>query len=231
MIRLRQVSKSYFVGGEWLTVLDKVDLTIEEGEFISIMGPSGSGKSTLMHILGCLDLPTEGDYWFRNTHVSATPLPSLATIRNREIGFVFQNFHLLPRMSAARNVELPMLYANVSKSERRLRTTSLLNQMGLEARYHHLPSELSGGQKQRVAIARALANRPSLILADEPTGALDSNTGGEIMALFGRLHKAGSTIVLITHDEQVASAANRIVRVADGRIVADSLSVAGGEPI
>jgi putative ABC transport system ATP-binding protein len=221
MISLQNVSKRYFVGGEWLTVLDQVNVTIEEGEFVSIMGPSGSGKSTLMHILGCLDLPTEGDYWFRDTKVSAEPLSSLANIRNREIGFVFQNFHLLPRMSAARNVELPMIYGGVPKAERRMRTESLLREMGLDTRMGHKPSELSGGQKQRVAIARALANQPSLVLADEPTGALDSATGKDIMALFGRMHAAGSTIVIITHDEQVARAADRIIRVADGRIMSE----------
>lgn len=222
MIELREVSKRYRVGLEVLDVLRDVSLTIAQGEFVSIMGPSGSGKSTLMHILGCLDTPTSGTYRLRGQAVESLSPTELAELRNQEIGFVFQNFHLLPRMSALRNVELPLAYAGVQKRQRRQRAEALLAKMGLEDRVNHLPNELSGGQKQRVAIARALANEPAILLADEPTGALDSVTGQEIMQLFRFLHDTGVTVVVITHDANVASAADRTVHLHDGRVMDES---------
>lgn len=221
MIELRQVCKEYFVGQERLTVLRDIDLTIDDGEFVSIMGPSGSGKSTLMHIIGCLDVPSRGHYQLRGQPVEQMTPDALARIRNREIGFVFQNFHLLPRMSALKNVELPLIYGNVPRSERRQRALALLEDMGLSDRVEHLPSALSGGQRQRVAIARALANQPGLLLADEPTGALDSTTGRDIMTLFQRLNQRGVTVVVITHDADVAACARRVVRLTDGQIWSD----------
>lgn len=204
-----------------LDALCDVDLDIADGEFVSIMGPSGSGKSTLMHMLGCLDVPTTGDYMLDGQLVRGLSSVELAHLRNRKIGFVFQNFHLLPRMSARRNVELPLIYAGVPKRERRERASALLAQVGLSDRDNHLPNELSGGQRQRVAIARALANQPSILLADEPTGALDSVTGRDIMERFRALNQSGVTVVVITHDRDVASAADRIIRLQDGRIVDD----------
>jgi putative ABC transport system ATP-binding protein len=225
VILLENLSKSYEVAGETLTVLKNITLRIADGEFVSVMGPSGSGKSTLMHILGCLDLPTSGSYILDEEDVAKRSRRDLAEVRNTSIGFVFQNFHLLPRMSAVRNVELPMVYAGVRKAERRARARALLEQVGLADRIKHLPNELSGGQKQRVAIARALANQPRLLLADEPTGALDQTTGLEIMALFESLHQAGMTIVVITHDPDVAKQAGRIIRLVDGVIQGEE----GGE--
>ena len=225
MIQLQHISKYYRVGSDFLTALSDVSLHIAAGEFVSIMGPSGSGKSTLMHILGCLDVPSDGEYQLRGQPVSRLSNAELAALRNREIGFVFQNFHLLARMSAQRNVELPLVYAGMPRKERRERAESLLAQVGLSDRARHAPNELSGGQKQRVAIARALANRPSLLLADEPTGALDTTTGQELMDLLRGLHDQGVTIVVITHDPDVAAAADRIVRIKDGRIVADEQEV------
>ncbi|WAH38198.1 ABC transporter ATP-binding protein [Alicyclobacillus dauci] len=218
MITLRCVTKSYTVGDQELTVLKDVDMTIRQGEFVSVMGPSGSGKSTLMHILGCLDTPTSGSYQLDGQEVAHLTKRDLAEVRNRSIGFVFQNFHLLPRMSAVRNVELPMTYAGVKRTERRHRALELLEQVGLGARARYLPNALSGGQKQRVAIARALANHPRLLLADEPTGALDQRTGQEIMSMFQALHASGMTIVIITHDPNVAAAAQRTIRLVDGVI-------------
>ncbi|WP_067927932.1 ABC transporter ATP-binding protein [Alicyclobacillus shizuokensis] len=219
MIELSGVTKRYRSGEEWLTVLDDVHLTVEAGEFVSIMGPSGSGKSTLMHILGCLDVPTSGSYRLFGRSIEQLSAQELAWVRNQEIGFVFQNFHLLPRMTAQKNVELPMMYAGVPRRERHRRALELLAQVGLADWAHHLPNALSGGQKQRVAIARALANRPALLLADEPTGALDSATGQEIIDLFLSLNVDGMTVVLITHDADVARRARRIVRIQDGRLV------------
>lgn len=219
MIVLSQVTKSYTVGDETLTVLNHVDLTIEQGEFVSVMGPSGSGKSTLMHILGCLDTPTSGSYQLNGQEVANLTRRELAILRNQSIGFVFQNFHILPRMSALRNVELPMSYAGVHRAQRRARAMHLLTQVGLGERARHLPNALSGGQKQRVAIARALTNEPQLLLADEPTGALDQTTGQDIMTLFHQLHQSGMTIVIITHDLNVAAHAQRTIRLVDGVIV------------
>jgi putative ABC transport system ATP-binding protein len=219
MMELRSVSKSYVTGDQVIQVLKNVTLSVHPGEFVYIMGPSGSGKSTLMHIMGCLDVPTEGSYRFRGVPVETQSGVELARLRNQEIGFVFQNFHLLPRMTARRNVELPLVYAGVRKEARRARAEQLLSDVGLSDRMNHYPNELSGGQKQRVAIARALANRPSVLLADEPTGALDSTTGRGIMELFQRLNDAGMTIVVITHDPNVARYAKRILYLVDGEIV------------
>lgn len=218
MIELSHVSKWYTVGDQPMTVLDDVNLTIQSGEFVSIMGPSGSGKSTLMHILGCLDVPSSGTYRLTGRNVEAMTPTELARIRNQEIGFVFQNFHLLPRVSALKNVELPLVYAGMARKRRMERARELLSEVGLENRAGYLPNELSGGQKQRVAIARALANEPALLLADEPTGALDSTTGQEIMSLFGSLNQRGVTVVVITHDVGVAAYAKRTVRIMDGRV-------------
>jgi putative ABC transport system ATP-binding protein len=221
VIELSNVSKSYPVGDTFLTVLKDIHLSVESGEFVAIMGPSGSGKSTLMHILGCLDMPTTGTYLLNGRRVNDLSAQELAHVRNKEIGFVFQNFHLLPRMTALQNVELPLVYAGVPRRARRERAAELLASLGLKDRMGHYPNELSGGQKQRVAIARALANQPSLLLADEPTGALDSATGGDIMRLFRDLNQLGMTIVLITHDAEVAMNASRIVRIRDGEIIGD----------
>lgn len=225
LIRLEGIWKEYPAGLGRLTVLQDINLAIEAGEFVSIMGPSGSGKSTLMHILGCLDVPTRGAYYLGGRDVSGLNGLELARIRNREIGFVFQNFHLLPRMSALRNVELPLVYAGVSRRVRRAEAERRLTEVGLADRMDHRPNMLSGGQKQRVAIARALANRPRLLLADEPTGALDTQTGREIMELFQALNRQGVTVVVITHDAEVAAYARRIVRLRDGRLVGEG----GGE--
>ncbi|WP_026975007.1 ABC transporter ATP-binding protein [Alicyclobacillus contaminans] len=218
MIVLRHVWKTYTVGGEPLHVLRDVTLDVAAGEFVAIMGPSGSGKSTLMHILGCLDVPTRGTYHLDNQPVHEWHGRALAHVRNRDIGFVFQHFHLLPRMTALRNVELPMIYAGRPRAERRRQARQLLAQVGMEERAHHYPNQLSGGQRQRVAIARALANGPRLLLADEPTGALDSATGRGILELFRQLNQQGMTIVMITHDPSVAAAAHRIVHLVDGRV-------------
>ncbi|MCL6548598.1 MAG: ABC transporter ATP-binding protein [Alicyclobacillus sp.] len=225
MIRLTGVSKRYPSGEGYLTVLSDIHLSIQSGEFVSIMGPSGSGKSTLMHILGCLDVPSSGEYYLRGRAVSGLDSRELARIRNQEIGFVFQNFHLLPRMTALRNVELPLVYAGVPRRTRRLEAERRLAEVGLGDRLEHHPNMLSGGQKQRVAIARALVNHPSLLLADEPTGALDTRTGQEIMELFRALNRQGVTVVVITHDPEVASYAQRVIRLRDGHIVDGS---AGG---
>lgn len=222
MIELKHVGKRYRIGQEQLDVLQDVNLYIDKGEFVSIMGPSGSGKSTLMHVMGCLDVPSTGSYSLDGVPVETLSGDALARVRNSDIGFVFQNFFLLPRMTAQRNVELPMIYRGIAKRDRQERAAQLLDRVGLGDRASHLPSELSGGQKQRVAIARALANEPSIVLADEPTGALDQKTGMEIMALFQSLHEAGVTIILITHDAAVASHADRVIRLVDGHIVDDT---------
>ncbi|MCL6517399.1 ABC transporter ATP-binding protein [Alicyclobacillus sp.] len=219
MMVVDRVSKWYEVGGQRLTVLHRVSFEVYPGEFVSIMGPSGSGKSTLMHILGCLDQPSEGRYILGGRPVSGLSGDELARVRNREIGFVFQNFHLLPRMTALRNVELPLVYAGVGRQARRAVARARLAEVGLADRMDHFPNALSGGQKQRVAIARALVNEPSILLADEPTGALDTRTGREILNIFQELNRRGVTVVVITHDPGVARHAARILHVLDGRLV------------
>jgi putative ABC transport system ATP-binding protein len=215
------LKRRYRMGRETVEALRGVDLAIERGEYAAIIGPSGSGKSTLMNILGCLDRPDDGSYWLNGERVSDMSDRQLARIRNREIGFVFQSFALLPRATAAQNVELPLLYARVPRRDRARRATEALEQVGLADRARHRPAELSGGQRQRVAIARALVTRPSLLLADEPTGNLDTATGEDILALFDALHRAGNTVIVVTHEADVAARAGRTLRVLDGRIVAD----------
>ena len=221
IIHLDNIRKSYFMGKQELQVLKGISLDIQKNEYVALMGPSGSGKSTLMNILGCLDSPTGGDYYLNGHQVSKMIDNDLAEIRNREIGFVFQQFNLLPRLSAVENVALPLIYSGVTKKQRTERAMSVLEQVDLADRSHHRPNELSGGQCQRVAIARALVNNPSLVLADEPTGNLDSKTSYEIMSIFGKIQQAGNTIVLVTHEEDIARYARRIVRLRDGVIETD----------
>jgi putative ABC transport system ATP-binding protein len=221
VIQIDNVTKLYRMGSETIHALRGVSLQIRRNEYLAIMGPSGSGKSTLMNMLGCLDTPTAGLYEFNSKSVASMTDDELADIRNREIGFVFQTFNLLPRSDALHNVELPLIYAGVRPSDRRTRAFHALESVGLSERIHHKPNELSGGQRQRVAIARALVNRPSIILADEPTGNLDSKTGVEIMALFEELYAQGNTLIVVTHEEDVARHARRIVRLRDGLIESD----------
>ena len=223
MIRLENVTKTYDQGELAVQALRGIDLELQKGQMTAIIGPSGSGKSTLMHILGCLDTPSSGTYELEGQDVAQLSPFQLAGIRNRKVGFVFQTFNLLPRASLLRNVELPLLYAGVPAGERRERAAAALAQVGLGDRARHKPSELSGGQRQRAAIARALVNRPSLILADEPTGNLDSKTGAEILQLFHELHARGESIVIVTHDPRVAEACQRVVRIVDGRVEEDRL--------
>lgn len=230
MIRLESITKSFLVGKDSINVLNKITLTIEEGEFVAIMGPSGSGKSTLMNIIGCLDKPSSGQYFLGGEDVSHYNDKELARVRNQSIGFVFQQFHLLPRLTALKNVELPMIYAGVSKSERQSRSEEALRKMGLDDRLDHLPNALSGGQKQRVAIARSIVNRPKLILADEPTGALDTKTSKSIMEQFRELNEEGVTIVVVTHEPEVAEYANRIILVRDGMVQVPSAPERGQRP-
>jgi putative ABC transport system ATP-binding protein len=227
VITIRGVTKLYKMGEEIVYALRGVDLDIHRGEYLAVMGPSGSGKSTLMNMLGCLDTPSAGHYEFAGEDVALMTDDELADIRNREIGFVFQSFNLLPRSDALHNVELPLIYAGISSAQRRERAEEALEAVGLGDRMHHRPNELSGGQRQRVAIARALVNRPSIILADEPTGALDSKTGVEIMDLFEELYDQGNTIIMVTHEEEVARHARRIVRLRDGFVEADETRSAG----
>ncbi len=230
LIELRQIEKVYVRGEEEVHALRGVDLDVQRNEYVAIMGPSGSGKSTLMNIIGCLDTPTRGTYTLAGVDVSDMGANELAEARNREIGFVFQTFNLLPRASALHNVELPLLYGGVRRRVRRERAEEALRRVGLADRMEHRPAELSGGQRQRVAIARALANRPSILLADEPTGNLDSRTGGEIMALFDALHAEGNTVILVTHEREIALHARRLVHIMDGRIDADE-PLAPGPPV
>ncbi len=224
IIEIRNLTKTYDMGATAVHALSEVDLCVATGEYVAIMGPSGSGKSTLLNILGCLDVPTSGSYALGNVRVSDMADDDLARIRNQEIGFVFQTFNLLPRANALGNVELPLIYSGLPASQRRERAAHVLASVGLADRIDHRPNELSGGQKQRVSIARALVNEPSIILADEPTGALDSRTGDEIMDLFDQVHAAGNTILLVTHEEHLARRSHRIVRFLDGRIESDHLT-------
>jgi putative ABC transport system ATP-binding protein len=221
IIRVEKITKTYPMGGETVHALEGVELTIGRNELVAIMGPSGSGKSTLMNILGCLDVPTSGRYWLEGRDVAVLSQSELARVRGRLIGFVFQTFELLPRQTALRNVELPLVYSGVSSSERRRRAALSLARVGLGDRMEHRPNQMSGGQRQRVAIARALVQHPALLLADEPTGNLDSQTGTEILDLFVELHREGQTIVIVTHEPDIAARCRRIVRIRDGRVESD----------
>lgn len=222
LIKITNIKRNFVLGNEIVYVLKGIDLEINKGEYVALMGPSGSGKSTLMNLLGCLDTPTSGSYILNGKDVSQMKDDELAGIRNKEIGFVFQTFNLLPRTTALDNVALPMIYAGYSKSERIVRATEVLKQVNLEDRMDHQPNQLSGGQRQRVAIARALVNKPSIILADEPTGNLDSKTSVEIMKLFGDIHANGNTVILVTHEEDIAAYAHRVIRLRDGLIESDT---------
>ncbi len=224
IIRINNLVKNYKVGTEIVRALRSVSLSIKRNEYVALMGPSGSGKSTLMNILGCLDTPTSGNYFLNGKDVSKLSDNELAEIRNVEIGFVFQTFNLLPRYTALDNVALPLIYAGQSKNVRNQRAAKVIEQVGLADRANHRPNELSGGQKQRVAVGRAMINNPSIILADEPTGNLDSKTSIEIMALFEQIHKAGNTIIVVTHEEDIAKRAHRIIRLLDGHIASDELN-------
>ena len=221
LISLKKISKIYNVGGEEVRALDGIDLDIQENDYLAIMGPSGSGKSTLMNMIGCLDTPTSGLYEFEGEMVQVMDDSQLASIRNRKIGFVFQTFNLLPKATAQHNVEIPLVYANIRKSQRIEMASKALESVGLSDRAHHRPNELSGGQRQRVAIARALVNDPSIILADEPTGNLDSKSGHEIMNILDELHNRGNTIILVTHEDDIAQHAHRVIRLFDGKITED----------
>jgi len=223
LIEIRDVEKTYDMGAEaQVRALDRVSLNIAQGDYVAIMGPSGSGKSTLMNLIGCLDTPSAGSYRLKEREIATMTDDELAQIRNAEIGFIFQTFNLLPRADALQNVELPLIYAGMSRRDRHERAKEALGSVGLGDRMHHRPNEMSGGQRQRVAIARALVNRPSILLADEPTGNLDSKTGQEILALMDKLHAEGNTIILVTHDEELSRHAERVVRLRDGLIVSDT---------
>lgn len=221
LIEIKELYKNYEMGELSVPALQDISLTIQQNEYVAIMGPSGSGKSTLMNILGCLDIPTSGNYLFRKIDVSTLSDDALSAMRNKEIGFVFQNFNLLPKMNALQNVEMPLIYSGVKSTERKKLALEALEKVGLTDRIHHKPSELSGGQRQRVAIARALVSKPGILLADEPTGALDTKTGEEIMLLFKELHQEGNTIILITHEQEIADHANRTIHIRDGKIFSD----------
>jgi putative ABC transport system ATP-binding protein len=221
LIRIRDLTRRYDMGGELIHALRGVSLDVGRNEYVAIMGPSGSGKSTMMNLLGCLDTPSSGEYWLNGQEVSRLSDDALARVRNREIGFVFQTFNLLPRATALHNVELPLVYAGLSAGERRERAGQALEQVGLSNRRNHRPNELSGGQRQRVAIARALVNQPSILLADEPTGNLDSTTSEEIMRVFGDLHATGQTVVMVTHEPDIAAHAARVITLRDGRVESD----------
>lgn len=224
IIDIKGITRDFPLGSEIVKVLKGIDLTINKGEYVALMGPSGSGKSTLMNLLGCLDTPTAGSYILNGKDVSKMHDDELAEIRNKEIGFVFQTFNLLPRTTALDNVALPMVYAGYKKPERNDRATEVLTQVGLADRMDHKPNQLSGGQRQRVAVARALVNRPSIILADEPTGNLDSKTSVEIMGLFNEIHANGNTVILVTHEEDIAAYAHRVIRLRDGIIESDNVN-------
>ena len=225
MININSITKEYIMGDNKLLALNEVDVSIKAGEFVSIMGSSGSGKSTLMNIIGCLDVPTSGDYFFRDNNISNYNSNMLAELRNKDIGFIFQNFNLLPRLNALENVTLPLLYSGKSIKERTRLALEALENVGLKDRTHHRPNQLSGGQQQRVSIARAIAGRPKLILADEPTGALDSNTSLEIMKILNDLNSSGITIVLVTHENDIAEYGSRIIKMKDGKITEDKKNV------
>jgi len=218
ILSMNNIIKSYRLGDEEQVVLKKINLKVYDGEFVSILGPSGSGKSTMMNIIGCLDTPTSGEYILDGRKIADLDETELAHIRSKEIGFIFQSFHLLPRLSAIENVELPMIYAGASQSERRKKAQKMLERVGLEEKTNHYPNQLSGGQQQRVAIARALSTNPTILLADEPTGALDQKTGHQVMALFRELHEEGRTIIMITHDTNIARNASRTVKILDGNL-------------
>lgn len=224
VIKLEKIVKNYKVGTQIVRALRSVSLTINRGEYVAIMGASGSGKSTLMNVIGCLDTPTSGSYELNNQNVSHLTDDQLAEIRNKEIGFVFQTFNLLPRNTALENVMLPLVYAGVKKQERILKAEKILNEVGLADRIEHKPNELSGGQRQRVAVARALINNPSILLADEPTGNLDSKISEEIMQLFAEIHRKGNTLIVVTHEEDIARHAHRIIRLKDGEIESDHIN-------
>jgi len=224
LIRVKDITKVYEIGDQVVNALAGVDLLIKKNEYVALMGPSGSGKSTLMNMLGCLDTPTSGQYWLNGIDVANMSDDELAEVRNKEIGFVFQTFNLLPRYTSLENVTLPMIYGGANKADRHARGMEVLEQVGLGDRVEHNPNELSGGQRQRVAVARALVNKPSIILADEPTGNLDTKTSQEIMHLFSEIHEQGNTIIIVTHEEDIAAHAHRIVRLRDGKIESDELN-------
>ncbi|MFN7831624.1 MAG: ABC transporter ATP-binding protein [Bacteroidota bacterium] len=224
LISIEHLNKTYIMGTEKVEALKDVSINIEKGEYVALMGPSGSGKSTLMNLLGCLDSPSRGQYWLNGKEVSTMEDSELAEVRNKDIGFVFQTFNLLPRLSALENVALPLVYAGVSKEDRLAKARKVLEAVGLGDRVTHKPNELSGGQRQRVAVARALVNDPAIILADEPTGNLDTKTSYEIMMLFEEIHKAGNTVILVTHEQDIAMHAHRIIRLLDGLVESDVLN-------
>lgn len=226
IIELKKIVRNFPLGNQVVKVLKGIDLEIKRNEYTALMGPSGSGKSTLMNLLGCLDTPTSGEYWLNGQNVSQLVDNELAEIRNREIGFVFQTFNLLPRSTALENVMLPLIYAGFSSKDRKERAEEVLTQVGLQDRMDHRPNQLSGGQRQRVAVARALVNKPSIILADEPTGNLDTKTSVEIMALFSEIQSQGNTVILVTHEEDIAAHAKRVIRLRDGEIESDLVQVA-----